>query len=171
MGCASSLSAQESEEIFSEVKRNDHSVVKPVSNGDSIKPASAGKQNGHCTEGHVTVHAESDRETGVLRGDIVKKYEARADRERLLKEKQKKMALAAETMSAQVLDERERLSLTSRSRATSRATSRTASPTGGARSHKEKTLHASIPNIVPEREEGLGKGDNSNHKDSARVIS
>ncbi|GFR77445.1 hypothetical protein ElyMa_000508900 [Elysia marginata] len=72
-------------------------------------------------------------------------------------------------MSDLVLDERERLSLTSRSRATSRATSRTASPTGGSRSHREKTSQPTLPNNLPEREEG--KGDQSKQLDNVRVIS
>ncbi|KAK3779389.1 hypothetical protein RRG08_052609 [Elysia crispata] len=172
MGCASSLSSQDSEEIFSEVKKNEHTMTIKVSNGDNIKPASAGQQNGLTSDGQEQAKVETETRLSVLRGDVVKKYEARAERDRLMKEKQKKMALAAETMSAQVLDERERLSLTSRSRATSRATSRTASPTGGSKTHRDKSLQPSLPNIVPEREEALGKVDQSHHQEeSARVIS
>ncbi|GFO15839.1 hypothetical protein PoB_004234400 [Plakobranchus ocellatus] len=70
-------------------------------------------------------------------------------------------------MSAQVLDDREMLSLTSRSRATSRATSRTASPTGFSR--RDKSLQSSVANVLPERDESKSE-QTTNQQDSVRVV-
>lgn len=143
-------------------------MIQAVTPSNTIKPTSAGHpHNGTTHDGQDQVRL--DREMTILRGDVAKRHDARAEREKLMREKQKKMTLAAETMSAQVLDERERLSLTSRSRATSRATSRTASPTGGFRTHREKAGHPPLSNDLAEGEEG--KGDQSRQQDNVRVIS
>ncbi|XP_064616656.1 uncharacterized protein LOC135480685 [Liolophura sinensis] len=66
-----------------------------------------------------------------LRGDVTQCLAAREERLRRVREKQGRMLGAAEAMSARVMDDHERLSLSTRatSRATSRNTSGTTSPT------------------------------------------
>ena len=90
--------------FLAEVKKNEHTMTIKVCNGDNIKPASAGQQNGLTSDGQEQAKVET--ETSVLRGDVVKKYEARAERDRLMKEKQKKMALAAEVSGLGANDKR-----------------------------------------------------------------
>ena len=70
-------------------------MIKKAPPGNNTKPTSAGQQNGHTTICHEE-QEKLDREKSILRGDVVKKYEARAEREKQMREKQKKMALAAE---------------------------------------------------------------------------
>ena len=81
-------------------------MIIKVSNGDNIKPASAGQQNGLTSDGQEQAKVETETRLSVLRGDVVKKYEARAERDRLMKEKQKKMALAAEVSGLGANDKR-----------------------------------------------------------------
>ncbi|XP_074660472.1 uncharacterized protein LOC141912937 [Tubulanus polymorphus] len=104
MGCSASV------EIF------DKTVYPYPDNvdGDEKKPTSP------------VVIAKKDPLT--LKGDALSKSNAKWTREQILREKHKKRFNEAKEMSDYIMDEKERLSLSTRSRATSRNTSRTGSP-------------------------------------------
>ncbi|XP_076455144.1 uncharacterized protein LOC143289844 [Babylonia areolata] len=70
----------------------------------------------------------SPRELKLLRGDVTQRYEARKMREEKLRQRQLRITSAAEELSSRVMEERETLSINSKSRATSRNTSRAGSP-------------------------------------------
>ncbi|GFO15841.1 hypothetical protein PoB_004234600 [Plakobranchus ocellatus] len=94
MGCAASLSAQESEEIFSEVKKKELPPGNKVSPRTNHELTAAGQPN------VLTMEEKMEREKSILRGDVVKKHDARVEREKLIKEKQKKAASAAEVRNS-----------------------------------------------------------------------
>ncbi|XP_070175742.1 uncharacterized protein [Littorina saxatilis] len=83
--------------------------------------------------GYDKIHKEKEDEANhkdkkVLRGDVTQRYEARKIREEKLRQRQIRITSAAEELSHKVMEERERLSINSKSRATSRTTSRAGSP-------------------------------------------
>ncbi|KAK6194493.1 hypothetical protein SNE40_000118 [Patella caerulea] len=71
-----------------------------------------------------------------LRGDVTKRVESQNERNQKILDSQKKICYKAEELSDRVLEEKDRLSLHSKSRGTSRTTSRTASP-----SNNKKHVH------------------------------
>ncbi|GFR94177.1 hypothetical protein ElyMa_000912200 [Elysia marginata] len=64
--------------------------------GNNTKPASAGQQNGVTPGGQDRARVDTERSRDILKGDLVQKHEARAEREKLRRHKQNKMALAAQ---------------------------------------------------------------------------
>ncbi|XP_041370894.1 uncharacterized protein LOC121384530 [Gigantopelta aegis] len=71
----------------------------------------------------------------LLRGDVATKVESRNEREKKMKEKQIRITSAAEELCGRILEEKERLSINSRSRETSVNTSRVTSPSGERKKH------------------------------------
>lgn len=71
----------------------------------------------------------------LMTGDITKKNESKLEREKAMKLRQKDRITAAEEISLRTLDEKERLSLGTRSRGTSRVSSRAGSPTQARKVH------------------------------------
>lgn len=80
------------------------------------------------------------REKKIVMTDVTQQYEARKLREEKTRQHQLKMAFAAEELSSKVMEERERLSIHTKSRATSRATSRTGSPSASRRQVSFNTI-------------------------------
>lgn len=70
-----------------------------------------------------------EKNPSIISGDITKKIEAKFERERAMKLRQHDRVAAAEEISFKTLEEKERLSLGTRSRGTSRVSSRSGSPT------------------------------------------
>ncbi|KAK7473835.1 hypothetical protein BaRGS_00034942 [Batillaria attramentaria] len=113
---------------------------------------SPGHENEKETQNHV-------KDKNILRGDVTQKYEARKLREIKLRQKQLRITTAAEErnscdidslgmafeLSGRVMEERERLSISSKSRATSRNTSRTGSPSQQRRHVTFNTIAAVTP--------------------------
>ncbi|XP_052091648.1 eukaryotic translation initiation factor 5B-like [Mytilus californianus] len=71
----------------------------------------------------------------LMTGDITKKNESKLEREQAMKLRQQDRITAAEEISLRTLDEKERLSLGTRSRGTSRVSSRAGSPTQARKVH------------------------------------
>ncbi|CAC5380635.1 unnamed protein product [Mytilus coruscus] len=71
----------------------------------------------------------------LMTGDITKKNESKLEREKAMKLRQQDRITAAEEISLRTLDEKERLSLGTRSRGTSRVSSRAGSPTQARKVH------------------------------------
>lgn len=70
-----------------------------------------------------------EKNPSIITGDINKKKEVKLEREKAMKLRQKDRITAAEEISLRTLEEKERLSLGTRSRGTSRVSSRAGSPT------------------------------------------
>ncbi|KAL4219462.1 hypothetical protein ACF0H5_022041 [Mactra antiquata] len=91
-----------------------------------------------------------------LRGDYTQYQLAKHNREKIHKDRQIKIFMAADEMSGKLLEEREMLSLGTRSRGTSRNTSRATSPSNTRRSVQFKDDH---PNpMTPVAEDKLSRG-------------
>ncbi|XP_063422398.1 uncharacterized protein LOC134706946 [Mytilus trossulus] len=71
----------------------------------------------------------------LITGDITKKNESKLERDKAMKLRQQDRITAAEEISLRTLDEKERLSLGTRSRGTSRVSSRAGSPTQARKVH------------------------------------
>lgn len=71
----------------------------------------------------------------IITGDITKKNESKLERERAMRLRQEERIAAAEEISLRTIEEKERLSLGTRSRGTSRVSSRAGSPTPGKKVH------------------------------------
>ncbi|XP_062571808.1 uncharacterized protein LOC134233798 [Saccostrea cucullata] len=95
----------------------------------------------------------------ILRGDVSLKFEAKIKREKTLHDKMVSKTFAAEEMSGRIMEERERLSLGTRSR----ATSGTSSPAPSNSTRKQVHFKADVSEDVPKFKKG-GKVKNSvNH--------
>ncbi|XP_045192486.2 kinesin-related protein 4-like [Mercenaria mercenaria] len=94
--------------------------------------------------------------TKYMKGDFSQYQLAKHNREKHQKERQIKLFQAADEMTGKVMEDREMLSLGTRSRGTSRNTSRATSPTSNKRNQQQKEDHM-VP-MTPVAEDKLSRG-------------
>lgn len=123
-------------------------------NSSPVHPAIYNETIGKKQKANGVVKPKPVRESNPkhLTGDYSQFQVAKHQREKTHKDRQIKVFIAADEMTGRVLEEREMLSLGTRSRGTSRNTSRGTSPTGTKRNQEQRVT------MTPVTEDKLSRG-------------